>query len=264
MKLTWEIENTDIEKAKAFYKKHKNNAFVQHRIERNILGKILPFTRQTFWNEMILSLLTTQQRSGPNSPLTKFYLNGIEDIGYSICLKSKDVRSLVGKRVRKASLRMYNHIADRVDSNLQWLENGGWKEIMDIFGSLPTDSFTVERRAAETIRRNLKGFGPKQSRNLLQSMGYTKFETPIDSRITKWLNKFGFPVNISATALSDPNYYNFLSDGFQELCKESNIYPCLMDAAIFASYDGDWKVFLLQKMPIKKDSEKGIYTNSPN
>lgn len=241
MKLTWEIENADINRVKAFYEKHKDNAFVQHRVKRNILGNIIPFTKQTFWNEMILSLLTTQQRSGPNSPLTKFYLSGIEDIGYSICLKSNDVRSLVGERVRKASLRMYNHIADRVTSNLQWLENDGWKTITDIFSSLPTDSIIVERQAAEKIRRNMKGFGPKQSRNLLQSMGYTKFETPIDSRITKWLNKFGFPVTISATALSDPNYYNFLSDGFQELCKASEIYPCLMDAAIFASYDDDWK-----------------------
>jgi thermostable 8-oxoguanine DNA glycosylase len=247
MKLIWEIENADINKVKAFYEKYKNNSFVKHRIELNIQGNIQPFSRDIFWNEMILCLLTTQQRSGPNSPLVKFYLNGINDISYSKCLENKDVRSLVGDRIRKASLRMYNHIADRVASNLQWLENGGWQEIIDIFTSLPTDSFKVERLAAETIKKNLKGFGPKQSRNLLQSLGYTKFETPIDSRITKWLNNFGFPVKISASALSDVNYYNFLSDGFQALSKASNIYPCLLDAAIFASYDGNWEnVFALE------------------
>jgi len=240
MKLTWEIENTDIDKVQTFYGQYKDNAFVQHRIERNILGNILPFTKQTFWNEMILSLLTTQQRSGPNSPLTKFYLNGIEDIGYSKCLESKDVRSLVCERIKKANLRFYNTIAANVETNLKWLENRGWNVLGEAISLLPTDSYEAERKAAETIRKSLRGFGPKQSRNLLQSMGYTKFETPIDSRITKWLKKFGFPVSISASALSDPNYYHFLSDGFQALCKASGLYPCLMDAAIFASYDGDW------------------------
>lgn len=81
------------------------------------------------------------------------------------------------------------------------------------------------------------GFGPKQSRNLLQGLGLTKYEIPIDSRITKWFNEFGFPVKLSASALSDLNYYKFVSKGLRELCDACNIYPCLLDAAIFSSFD---------------------------
>jgi len=90
---------------------------------------------------------------------------------------------------------------------------------------------------AEYIAANLKGFGPKQSRNLLQWLGLSRYEIPLDSRITKWLNEFGFPVKLSATALQDINYYNFVSDGFQKLAKTADIYPCVLDAIIFASYD---------------------------
>jgi len=104
-----------------------------------------------------------------------------------------------------------------------------------------TQTLQSEREAAEFINNQFKGFGPKQSRNLLQSLGLTKYEIPIDSRITKWLNRFGFPVKLSAQALSDPNYYKFVSDGVQQLCAQSGVYPCVLDAAIFASFDkGGW------------------------
>jgi hypothetical protein len=79
----------------------------------------------------------------------------------------------------------------------------------------------------------------------MQSLGLTKYEIPIDSRITKWLNDFGFPVTLSANVLSDQNYYNFVLDGFQKLCSAAEIYPCVMDAAIFASNDPDWPEELL-------------------
>jgi len=65
----------------------------------------------------------------------------------------------------------------------------------------------------------------------------TRYEVPTDSRITRWLNEFGFPVTISADALSDRNYYRFVSEGIRELCDACRIYPCLLDAAIFSSYD---------------------------
>lgn len=41
--------------------------------------------------------------------------------------------------------------------------------------------------------------------------------------------------------LSCKGYYHFVSDGLQKLCDLSNIYPCVLDAAVFSSYDnGEW------------------------
>jgi thermostable 8-oxoguanine DNA glycosylase len=97
----------------------------------------------------------------------------------------------------------------------------------------------TERKAADFLDKNLRGFGPKQSRNLLQWLGLSRYEIPIDSRLTKWLNGFGFPVKLNAFCLADPIYYNFVSDGFQRLCEVCDIVPCVLDAAIFASFDGD-------------------------
>ncbi|MBN2414146.1 hypothetical protein JXQ31_20900 [candidate division KSB1 bacterium] len=132
-------------------------------------------------------------------------------------------------------------ITNEITTNLKKLENGLWDKVFIYINNLTSnDSAQLEKEAAKFINDNLKGFGPKQSRNLLQSLGLTQYEIPIDSRITKWLNKFGFPLELTAQALSDQNYYNLISDGFQELCKACNIKPCVMDAVIFSSYDKNW------------------------
>jgi thermostable 8-oxoguanine DNA glycosylase len=138
-------------------------------------------------------------------------------------------------------LRRGKTIGEEVESNFLWLEAGGWSIINAIVEDMINNQTTeTERKSAEIIIDNLKGFGPKQSRNLLQSLGLTKCEIPVDSRITKWLTAFGFPIKLSATALSDKNYYNFVSDGIQKICEASGVFPCVLDAAIFSSFDEEW------------------------
>ena len=50
----------------------------------------------------------------------------------------------------------------------------------------------------------------------------------------------GFPIRLSSNPLSAKNYYNFILDGFQALCRECKVLPYVMDAAIFSSYDDEW------------------------
>jgi hypothetical protein len=48
-------------------------------------------------------------------------------------------------------------------------------------------------------------------------------------------------MQLNAACLADRDYYEFVSDGINELCKACDILPCILDAAIFASYDkGRW------------------------
>jgi len=46
-----------------------------------------------------------------------------------------------------------------------------------------------------------------------------------------------FPVPLSSAALGDEAYYVFLSDILRELCIKAGVLPCVLDAAVFASYD---------------------------
>jgi len=241
MKLLWQIDDSDIRKVKSFYNVHKDSAFVINRINRNINRNAPSYSNELFWEAMISCLITTQQRSGPNSYVTKFITNKPFPLSYSLCKNAINLKTLIEETLSKFSLRRNKTIGEEVDSNFMYLENGGWTVINRLAEELINDqNKETERRSAEIIMKHLKGFGPKQSRNLLQSLSFTKYEIPVDSRIIKWLTIFGFPLELSGGALSDKNYYNLVLDGFQKICEASGIYPCLLDAAIFSSFDEEW------------------------
>lgn len=241
MKITWHFDSKDIRHVKDLHNKYQDNPFVRQRVKRNLGTERMKVPKEDIFKAMVSCLLTTQQRSGPNSPVTKFINTKPFPLNYILCLKQTDIQLFAQNIISDyGGLRRSNRIANEIQNNLKKLEDGFWNKIFEVINGLrQTDSIEKEREAAEFINSNFIGFGPKQSRNLLQSLGYIKYEIPIDSRITKWLNKIGFPVKLSADALSDRNYYNFVSDGIQKLCKASGVKPCILDAVIFVSFDKD-------------------------
>lgn len=242
MKLIWEINKSDIDKILSFLDEHKQNPFVLKRIRRNIDKNIPAFSKEHFWKAMVSCLLTTQQRSGPNSSVTQFIRSEPFLLSYEKCMVN-NLSEFAEKTITEfGGIRRGPTIGQELESNREWLERKGWDIVEEFFHELMSmDNRDTERKWADYIvDSELKGFGPKQSRNLLQSLGLTKNEIPVDSRITKWLTDFGFPLRLSATALADKHYYNFVLDGVQKLCQASNTYPCVLDAAIFSSFDEVW------------------------
>jgi hypothetical protein len=228
---------------KEFLNQNRSDPFVQRRVRRNLSETKPAVSKDNFWHRIVACLLTSQQRSGPGSAVSRFIGAEPFPLAYESCLVQDDLESYTRDVLTSfGGLRFSNRIANHVVVNLAALEGGLWTEAQQVLDSLRmTQTRESERSAAIFIDRHFKGFGPKQSRNLLQSLGLTRYEIPIDSRITRWLNGFGFPVTLSAGALSDHNYYDFVSDGFQQLCAESDVYPCVLDAAIFSSFDrGGW------------------------
>ena len=223
---------------------HCNDAFVKQRITKNLSKQKPPVSEEEFWECLVACLLTTQQRSGPKSIVTQFIATRPFPLRYEVCMSHQDdlldfartnclliLAVFVGRGKLPPELR---------PTWAHWRENGVGKRYSRCstgFGkSRPR---RLKRTVAHFIDERLCGFGPKQSRNLLQALGLTKYEIPIDSRVTKWLNDFGFPLKLSANALADPNYYEFVLDAVQQLCREADVVPCVLDAAIFSSFDGD-------------------------
>lgn len=241
MKVIWQIDSEDIAKVKDFFDRHKDNAFVKMRIATNLKDDKPAVTREAFWEVMISCLLTTQQRSGPGSSVTRFILTKPFPLHHALCCEQADLDSFVTKVLSDfGGLRRSTMIGREAKANATYLHNGGWQETSPVLEAVRMHpSPETERNAARFIDDHYQGFGPKQSRNLLQGLGLSRFEVPIDSRITKWLNDFGFPVKLTANALSDQNYFEFVSDGFQRLAAAGGIAPCVLDAAIFSSFDGD-------------------------
>ena len=243
MRLLWQIDSEDIARVRAFYEKHCDNPFVKSRISTNLRADKPPISKGEFWDRMVGCLLTTQQRSGPGSAVTKFLLTKPSPLNYSMYDEQDELAEFTRAVLTNfGGLRRSTTIGKELAVNMSFLRDGGWEPTLQHLDDLRTTSSPeTEKRAAAFIDDKFKGFGPKQSRNLLQGLGLSRFEIPIDSRITKWLNAIGFPVKLTASALQDRNYYNFVSDGFQKLCEACDIMPCVLDAAIFSSFDeGKW------------------------
>jgi len=240
MKIIWQIDPEDVAQIKDFLERHRDSAFVRKRIENNLRAEKPSVTRDTFWYTMVGCLLTTQQRSGPNSPVSRL-LWGPFRLRYDVCAAQADLASFVRNVLTEfGGIRRTNMIGKEMAANLAYLQAGGWEPTFAQLDEVRLSSTPqIERKAAEFLDNHLRGFGPKQSRNLLQWLGLSRYEVPIDSRLTKWLNRFGFPVKLNAFCLADPVYYDFVSDGFQQLCQACEIVPCVLDAAIFSSFDGD-------------------------
>lgn len=241
LKIIWDITLNDIATVKAFLAPLEGKRFVKGRIAKNVTGPKPVFSKDLFWHRMIACLLTTQQKSGPKSAITRLILEQPFPLTYQTCCATDRLETLVRDVLSQAGgIRRSSRIAVEVSENHKRLESGFWADVETAWGLLAVaDDPAEERKAARMIDNELKGFGPKQARNLLQVLGLTKYEIPIDSRITKWLQKNNFPLHLTTQALSCPEVYELILDGVQELCRKCDVYPCVLDAAIFASSDGD-------------------------
>ncbi|PKA82453.1 thermostable 8-oxoguanine DNA glycosylase [Ulvibacter sp. MAR_2010_11] len=242
MKISWTINTTDIHKIKKVLKEN-NNEFVKSRIKLNVEKKNVELSKDAIIKNLLMCLLTSQQRSSPNSLVGKFLQLKPFPITNKKIIETENTEMFIKQILQDNGLTRYiNKISIYFSDNIGKIVKDDWKLIDKLEYLNENPSKLGERQMADYLNDQFKGFGPKQSRNFLQALGLTKYEIPIDSRIISWLNKFGFPVSLTAAALSDKYYYHFVLDGIHELCENAKIYPCELDAAIFSSYDIDqWK-----------------------
>ena len=241
MKIIWDITNNDILRLQRFIR-NSNNYFIQKRKERNVEKINIKIDRESIIKTLIMCLLTSQQRSGPNTPIGKFFNLDPFPLTSELISRTKNLKEYTKQILIANGLKRFkDKISEFFAENIKMIEADNW-HIIDLINQIDKNtSKNDECEIADYLNDWLKGFGPKQSRNFLQTLGLTRYEIPIDSRIIKWLNDFGFPVTLTSTSLSDKYYYHFVLDGIQALCEKANIYPCIFDAAIFSSFDkGEW------------------------
>jgi thermostable 8-oxoguanine DNA glycosylase len=163
-------------------------------------------------------------------------------LNYKECSSKSDIEKFAQEILTTVGgIRRVPSIAKQISSNHKVLEEGLWRVLLSRAQEINvSDNPVLERDLAHLLAEHLEGIGPKQSRNLLQWIGVSKYEIPVDSRITKWLNRTVLKYPLSANLLADRSYYDMVSDGIQLLCHRANVHPCLLDAAIFTSVDGGW------------------------
>ena len=243
MHIRWHISQGDKDAVLVLIKSQEGTALVQDRRERNLAKRKEHLTKKRLWRAIVCMRLTTQARSGPTGKLANFQQLKPFPLDYRTCTKKiSSLEDFILHTLRKYQVGRHPHtISKQLASNLKSLEGGNWNTLINKCNRLTSQvSREVESEAADFVADMLEGFGPKQSRNLLQVLGLTRFEIPIDSRVTAWLNEaLKLPFKVTSTALADRGYYSLVSDAICELCESCGEFPCILDAAIFGSNDGD-------------------------
>jgi len=227
------------------------NGAVGDPLERkrwNVEGTLSTQAPEEFWKWLVLSLLSSQQKYTANSPIARLEC-GIDPFPVPLAEFSRLEESEVSARL--GTFRFHQRIAHQLIANHSWLfgDGKGWELLQPVLDGLlqQRNSTPVtahrerEREAARFLADKLKGIGPKQARNLLQSLGLTRFEIPLDSRVAGWLEgRLGW--NICTEALSKRDYYEDLLDRVQASCERAGVLPTLFDAAVFEEMGKDVSV----------------------
>lgn len=241
MHLSWHISQEDIGVVRDIISRHRDHPIVHDRLARNLAAMKPLVTRERFWRALVMALLTTQQPSGPKSAVSRLLATDPFLLSYANCRGFDQVAHFATETlIAFRGIRRHGLIGAELEENMVKLESKLWPTVLEKLNALCTTTDRgAERIAADFLNDSMKGLGPKQARNLLQALGITRYEIPIDSRVAKWLTNTGFPVPLSAQALADRKYYCFVLDGVHRLCDAANEFPCVLDGAVFASFDGE-------------------------
>lgn len=263
MPLVWEISENDVKKTLNFIKQNKSKIYARKRVKDNIDFPPPEINREVIWECMFDCLLSTRQKSGPNSPIAIFQNQKPYPLKYEICAQQSNVEDFIRNQIgTNPSIQYKNKIANFAAHNLTWLgKDGGWEKLDRWLQPLKEQRKTkpqlshksFEREVANNFNLYFKGIGPKQSRNYLQLLGLTRYEIPIDSRFINWIIANQFPLYLDGvyigsldrnkinTRLSTLFWYDSILDKLQELSTKCSILPVELDGCVFASFDEEWK-----------------------
>lgn len=172
MRIVYDISDDEALHARAFFDSWRSNPFVKARKRRNVDGIRGRADHDQFWEALVSALLTTQQRSGPNSAVTRFISSSPFPLGLAACRANRPCNAFVEQRITAfGGIRRGRTIAGELESDLAWLEQGGWASVLPRLSALEASpDAALERETARYVAANLKGLGPKQARNVLQML----------------------------------------------------------------------------------------------
>jgi hypothetical protein len=241
---TWEITDADVAAVKSLLNNEHDHAWVKDRFARNLHYPKKEIGQSDFWTVLVCMRCTTLAASGEGSPIERFQILDpfpllLERVrAEPEATRENFIRAALGEHAVGTHRRK---IATDLLKCFNKLEGGRWPIVLGQCNSLLQPSLPGdERRVADLLNDELSGIGPKQARNILQDLGLTRFEIPIDSRVMEWLNAHEpriFPFQVTSAALADRHCYGFILDAIQKLCEKCETFPCILDASIFSSME---------------------------
>lgn len=246
---TQDVSTAEVDAVRTVVAAQQQSPFLQSRRNRNILHPPERLENEVFWKQMVVCICTSVQPSGPNSCVSRLARENPFPLALKTCQSQSDLLTYARETLSSHGLRFGPKIATQLRTNLSWLQKGGWQTVHALFKTVidvPGDGDSItriaaERQASRTLMGRsggLAGFGPKQTRNLWQCLGVTRYEIPLDIRVCKWINALSSAFTIDSKKLyNNVLYYEDVMTHIQLVCQAAEVLPCEFDAAVFANAD---------------------------
>ena len=235
----WDIDEATLGRWRELVDSLADDPFVQERHERNVKRIGIDLSKPQLWRVMVGCQVTSMQRSGPTSRVSKFLESGSPALDYDVCCVRKNLEQFLVAELQRGSLWRAKPIAKNLSNIQSALEAGEWRHLTSQLETLARNTTKAKERKVARYMQSGKfpGLGPKQARNYIQWLGLSRYEVPLDSRMLKTLKRLGSNFVPKGTALGDEVVYLFIQDAVQEIAKRLDVYPCILDACVFASRD---------------------------
>ncbi len=242
MDAIWQLNDGNLTRWRELVEANRNRVLPKARHSKNVRRIGIKLSKNEVWHVLVGCQVTTQQRSGPKSAVSRFLKSGSPALCIDKCQQAKSVEDLIARECADAGLRRAPTIANNLERIYSILEAGEWKNLLSHLSILTQNTSTKKERSVVSYllsEKKFPGLGQKQARNFIQWLGLSRYEIPLDSRTLKKLKEFGATFVPSGSALTDEAVYLFVQSGLQYIAKSLDIYPCELDACIFASFDID-------------------------
>lgn len=211
-------------------KKYMNHESVKRRITINIDNGKREVTKEKFWRSLLLGVITSGKRE---SAVKK--LKNLPIFDFNAVSQQKDRKFFFSENL--SAFGCQEKFAHYLDHNYKKMDTE-WETILKSLEAVKEDTSLEKERNIVLDFQEFLGIGSKQSRNMLQMLGFSQYVIPIDSRIKKGLCKLGgVAMPIDKKSFSNEKIYREVEDQINDLCKKLGIVPCILEACLYLEFE---------------------------
>lgn len=232
------FSNSVITRYRKLIEENKNLPGAVRRKKLNIETprKDLRIDKEVFWEKLVIGILTSNVTN--NTDFRK-KLNDSEILKYKIVKKDLKDREGISKRLKEYKIGRYDRNSNALMKNMEILDKN-WKETEKFLETLRYDTTLKKERDVAKYLELYTQIGLKQSRNIIQMLGLSRYVVPLDRRMNTTINEYGgIEMPKQADPYSSKYGYADIENQINTLCAELNIYPCFFDACVFWSKDDE-------------------------
>lgn len=206
-----------------------DNSFFKTRYLRNIEGRKRRKNIDGAWQGLMVSILSTRQRSTGGNNRTKIALGSPYLKWSEVCSNETNIAKYVqgftdNRKKVQFLLEAFEWLSDETNWHRIKLYQ---RKILSVDVAQREERLKIERSAAKLLT-DIRGIGPKQSRNFWQYRGYSVWTIPLDSRVQKIITQAPFGINLDLK-----RDYETIEEQLALLCSKAKTYPCMLDASLF-------------------------------